>query len=182
MNPFETYIIRVSDPLSQHTRGVRKSLLVSSVVAIAVARTGLIPTKISALGLEFSQADRGSMLWLMAAVVAFFLISFFVSATSDFMAWRMSQMAKAWEDDSSGYETLRSSHLCNDSLTKEERESLKDKDLAMTSLWRNAGYLARHRQVKRLVGPLSWARIIVEFLVPAMAGATALAFLISTSP
>ncbi|SCX51651.1 hypothetical protein SAMN05720354_1114 [Nitrosospira sp. Nsp1] len=76
MNPFEADIIRVTDPLSQHTRSVRKSLLVSSVIAIFVATTGFIPTKVSALGLEFSQSDRGSMLWLIGVIVAFFLLSF----------------------------------------------------------------------------------------------------------
>ena len=182
MKPFEAYIIRVSDPLSQHTRGVRKSLLVSSVIAIAVAVTGLMPTKISALGLEFSQADRGSMLWLIGAVVAFFLISFFVSAISDFMAWRMSQMAQAWEDDSTGYEALQNSYLCDKSLTIEERQAFKDKDHALTSLWRNAGYLESHRLVKRFVGPISWARIVVEFMLPAMAGLAALIFLVRTLP
>jgi len=127
VNPFETDIIRVADPLSKHTRGVRKSLLVSSVISIAVAKTGFIPTKVSALGLEFSQADRGSMLWLIGAVVSFFLLSFLVSALGDFMAWRMSHMAKAWDEDSVEYENLRKSILEDKKLTAEDREASKNK-------------------------------------------------------
>ena len=182
MNPFEADIIRVTDPLSQHTRGVRKSLLVSSVIAIAVAKTGFIPTKVSALGLEFSQADRGSMLWLIGAVVAFFLLSFLVSAFGDFMAWRMSQMAKTWDEDSIGYENLRKSILDDKKLTDEERDALQEQERRVGAMWRNAGHVDNHMLIQKLVGPISWARISVEFALPALAGITGLVFLIRTSP
>ena len=182
MNPFEADIIRVTDPLSQHTRGVRKSLLIASVIAIAVAKTGFIPTKISALGLEFSQADRGSMLWLIGAVVAFFLLSFVVSAFGDFMAWRMSQMAKAWDEDSIGYENLRKSILDDKKLTDEEREALQEQERRGGAMWRNAGHLDNHMLVQKLVGTISWARISVEFVLPAIAGIAGLVFLIRTAP
>jgi hypothetical protein len=181
VNPFEADIIRVTDPLSQHTRGVRKSLLIASVIAIAVAKTGFIPTKISALGLEFSQADRGSMLWLIGAVVAFFLLSFVVSAFGDFMSWRMSQMAKAWDEDSIGYENLRKYILEDKKLTDEEREVLQEQERRGGAMWRNAGHLDNHMLVQKLVGPISWARISVEFVLPAIAGVAGLVFLIRTA-
>ena len=182
MNPFEADIIRVTDPLTAHTRGVRKSLLISSVIAIAVAKTGFIPTKISALGLEFSQADRGSMLWLIGAVVAFFLLSFLVSAFGDFMAWRMSQMAKAWDEDAVGYDNLRKSILEDKKLTEEEREALQEQERRGGAMWRNAGHVDNHMLVQRLVGPISWARITVEFVLPALAGVAGLVFLIRATP
>ena len=182
MNPFEADIIRITDPLSQHTRGVRKSLLIASVIAIAVAKTGFIPTKISALGLEFSQADRGSMLWLIGAILAFFLISFMVSSVGDFMAWKMSQMAKSWEEDSDEYENLRKSILEDKKFTKEEHEALQEQERRDGAMWRNAGHLDRHLLVQKLVGPISWARISVEFLIPVIAGFTGLFFLLRTAP
>lgn len=182
MNPFEEDIIRVTDPLSAHTRGVRKSLLISSVIAIAVARTGFIPTKISALGLEFSQADRGSMLWLIGAVVVFFLLSFLVSAFGDFMAWRMSQMAKAWNEEAVGYDNLRRSILEDKKLTAEEREEVQEQERRVGAMWRSAGHVDNYRLVQRMVRPISWARITVEFVLPVIAGCVGLVLLIRATP
>ena len=182
MNPFEADIIRVTDPLSQNTRVVRKSLLVSSVIAIAVVKTGFIPTKISALGLEFSQADRGSMLWLIGAVVAFFLLSFLVAAFADFMAWRMSHMAKTWDEDLVEHSNLRKSILEEKKLTDEERETLQVQERYVGAMWRNAGHMGNYILVKKLVGPISWARLAIEFLLPTLISITALTLLIRTSP
>ncbi|MFT3960444.1 hypothetical protein [Propionivibrio sp.] len=182
MNPFEADIIRVTDPLTPYTRSVRKSLLISSVIAMAVAKTGFVPTKISALGLEFSQADRGAMLWLVGAVVAFFLISFLVSAFGDFMAWRMSQMAKAWDEDSVGYENLRKLFLEDKKLTEEEREELREQERRVGAMWRNAGHLDNHLLIQRLVGPISWARVTVEFILPFLAGIAGLVLIVRTTP
>lgn len=182
MNPFEVDIIRVTDPLTSHTRGVRKSLLITSVIAMAVAETGFVPTKISALGLEFSQADRGSMLWLVGAIVAFFLISFLVAAFGDFIAWRMSRMAKAWDEDSVGYENLRKSFLEDKKLTEEEREALQEQERRVGAMWRNAGHVDNHLLIQKLVGPISWARVTVEFVIPILAGIVGLVFVFSAKP
>ena len=153
----------------------------SSVIAIAVAKTGFVPTKVSALGLEFSQADRGSMLWLIGAVVAFFLLSFLVAAFADFMAWRMSHMAKAWDEDSIEYEKLRKSIVEDRKLTDEEREALQEQERRGGAMWRNAGHAYDHRRVQKFVVSISWARVAVEFVLPALAGIIALALLIRTS-
>lgn len=182
LNPFEADVIRVADPLSAHARSVRKSLLISSVIAIAVARTGLIPTQISALGLQFSQADRGSMLWLIGAVVGFLLLSFVVAAAADFAAWRMSIFAKSWEEEADGYENLRKSILEEKRLTKEDREALQEQERHMGAMWRNAGHLDRYSFMQKLVGTISWARVAVEFVAPVLSGISAMVLLACTSP
>jgi hypothetical protein len=177
LNPFEADVIRVADPLSQHTRSVRKSLLVASIVATAIATTGLIPAKISALGIEFSRADRGSMLWLLAVIVGFLLISFTVTAAADFTAWRMSFSAKAWDEESRGYDNLRRVLLEERSLTDQDREDLGEVERRIGSMWRNDGHLDRHMLIEKVVGPVSWARATVEFVAPLIAGVTALVLL-----
>lgn len=182
MNPFEAEVIRVTDPLSMHARSVRKSLLVTSVIAVAVAKTGLIPTQISALGLHFSQADRGSMLWLIGAVVGFLLISFVVAAAADFAAWRMSIFAKSWEEESESYGNLRKSIAEEKHLTEEDREALQEQERRVGAMWRNAGHIDRYQFIQKLVGTISWARVLVEFVAPVLAGITALAFLVCASP
>lgn len=182
MNPFEANVIRVSDPLSPHTRSVRKSLLISSVAAIFIATTGLIPEKISAMGIEFTQADRGSMLWVLGLVVFFLLVSFAVTAAADFAAWRMSFSAKAWEEESQGYNNVRKSMMENRSLTDGDREELAEMERRIGAMWRNDGHVDRYSILERIVGPISWARILVEFVAPLAAGIFGLVLLIRVSP
>jgi amino acid permease len=69
-------------------------------------RTGLVPSKISALGLEFSQTDQKSLLSILALITLYFVAAFILYASSDFVAWRLAfvealkQWAtqKKWED------------------------------------------------------------------------------------
>jgi len=182
MNPFKAEVVRVTDPLSAHTRSLRKLLLISSVVAAAVAKAGLVPTQISALGLQFSQADRGSILWLIGAVVLFALVSFLVVALADFSAWRMSLYASSWEEESESYETTHKLMLEYKSLTEEDKEMLQEQERRLSAMWRNAGHVGRYMSMKKIVGVISWARVVVEFVAPVLAGATALIFLMGASP
>ncbi|WP_146257044.1 hypothetical protein [Stenotrophomonas maltophilia] len=182
MSSFEVSIISISDPLSPHTRSVRKSLLIASVIAIFISTTGLIPAKITALGIEFSQADRGSMLWVLGLVVAFLLMSFSVTAAADFAAWRMSFSAKAWEEESQGYDNARNSMLESRSLTDEDREELAEIERRIGSMWRNAGHVGRYSMLERAVGPISWARALIEFAFPIVAGVSSLVLLVRASP
>lgn len=82
--------ILLKDPLSEVTRKERRTLLGVSAIGILMVETGLVPTKISALGIEFSLAERAALLKALAAVVIYFLAAFFLYAGSDFLAWRLS--------------------------------------------------------------------------------------------
>lgn len=182
MNPFKAEVVRVTDPLSSHTRSVRKSLLIASVLAAAVGKAGLIPTQISALGLEFSQADRGSLLLLLGVVVLFMLVSFVVAAAADFAAWRMSLFASSWEEEAESYENLRKLMVEQKGLSEEDREMLQEQERRIGSMWRNAGHVGRYTLMQRIVGAVSWARVGVEFMAPVVAGIGALSFLVCASP
>lgn len=81
--------ILLQDPVSEATRNERRSLLGISTVAIAIVKTGLVPSKISALGIEFSEADKSTLLWILTAVVLYFLLAFLIYGLSDFLAWRL---------------------------------------------------------------------------------------------
>ena len=81
--------IRVQDPLSEVTRAERKSLLGVSAIGIVIARSGLVPARISALGIEFDRTDQRALLGMLAAVVAYFLVAFVVYGISDLVAWRL---------------------------------------------------------------------------------------------
>lgn len=182
MNPFEADAVQLVDPLSPHTRSVRKSLLIASTFGIAIATTGFIPEKVSALGVEFSQADRGSMLLLLSVIIGFLWVSFAVVAATDFTAWRMSWSAKAWEEESQGYEAVRRGMLENRGLTEVDLEELATVERQIGSMWRWAGHSKRNERFQKLVGPVAWSRATIEFAVPLIAGAVAMILLANTSP
>jgi len=76
--------VAVSDPLSEVTRQERKFLLGASALGVVIVKTGLVPSKISALGIEFEQADQKALLIAVGAVVLYFLFAFIIYGTSDF--------------------------------------------------------------------------------------------------
>src|SRR6266851_5310284 len=81
-NPGEILIV---DPLSEVTRKERRNLLIFSVLSYAIFKTGLIPTKITALGVEFSSTDQTALLRVLAGLVAYFLLTFVVYGGSDYL-------------------------------------------------------------------------------------------------
>lgn len=89
--------IRVRDPLSEVTRKERRILLGVSALGIIVAKTGLIPSKITSLGIEFSSTDQRSLVWVLGAITVYFLSAFVIYAISDFVAWRIAFYAAALE-------------------------------------------------------------------------------------
>ena len=149
-------------------------MLIASTVALAVGMTGLIPAKIAALGVEFSEVDRNSMVLLLIGVVAFMLISFVVTAASDFTAWRISHASKAWAEESSGYEAARRSFMESRNLTEDEKEDLARLEISQGNMWRSAGHVDRYMFVKKIIGVVSWARFSVEFIAPTLVGVAAL--------
>jgi hypothetical protein len=91
MNDVLTRDLVAYDPLSEVTRKERKALLGVAVIGIALAEVPLVPTKLSAFGLEFSTLNQRAFLALYAVVVAYFLIAFLVYAFTDYVAWKRSQ-------------------------------------------------------------------------------------------
>jgi hypothetical protein len=72
--PLETAI---RDPLSEVTRKERRLLLGVSVLGLAMVKIGLVPQKISALGVEFSSVNQKTLLYLIALIVVYFFVCFF---------------------------------------------------------------------------------------------------------
>jgi len=91
-------------------------------------------------------------------------------------------MAKAWDEEAVGYDNFRRSLLEDKKLTEEEREELQEQERRVGSMWRNAGHVDNYMLVQRLVKPISWARIAVEFVLPVVAGGAGLMFLIRATP
>lgn len=84
-NPTEFLV----DPLSTISRSERRNLLLASVSGILLAKAGLLPTRISTLGIELSIPDQRTILIISASLVCYFIVAFIVFGISDLMIWRM---------------------------------------------------------------------------------------------
>jgi hypothetical protein len=80
--------VALTDPLREVTRKDRLYLLALSIVSITIVKTGLVPQEITTLGIVFAEADRKSLLSMLAIVILYFLLGFVIYAFSDFLVWR----------------------------------------------------------------------------------------------
>ena len=90
----------VKDPLSVVARNERRSLLGVGVLALVMS-AGIIPTKISALGIEFSNYVQSDLIFIFILVNVYYLVAFFVYGVSDFIAWRVrliESLVKAYKE------------------------------------------------------------------------------------
>ncbi len=75
----------LGDPLSDVTRKERRMLLAISLLGVGLVKTGLVPTKIEALGVEFDKANQQALLFLLAIVAVYFFSAFLIYAAADFL-------------------------------------------------------------------------------------------------
>jgi len=78
--------VLLKDPLSDVTRRERRALLGVAAAGYAVTKTGLVPSKIEALGIEFSPKEQGALLAVFAFVVIYFVVTFVLYAATDALA------------------------------------------------------------------------------------------------
>jgi hypothetical protein len=81
--------VLLKDPLSVETRKERRNLLAISALGIVMVKTGLVPTKISVLGVEFSQSNQTALLYTIAGIAIYFLLAFIFYALSDYSTYRI---------------------------------------------------------------------------------------------
>lgn len=56
-------------------------------MGVGLVRTGLVPTKIEALGVEFDKANQQALLGIIAVVTLYFFAAFVFYAAADILAW-----------------------------------------------------------------------------------------------
>ena len=158
--------IALEDPLKDVTRKERKFLLATSLIGIGVVRTGLVPSKISALGIEFTSANQYSILSIFSLVVLYFLVAFIIYAFSDFLIWRRSLRRQRQEFALEGARFKKMKNFTVDDLPTEEELAVyrKPNGLFLVSYWNPI--------------PVSIIRAIFEFLLPIIIGIIAIYFLI----
>jgi hypothetical protein len=74
-------------PLGEEVRKERRALLIASVIAIAIGASGIVPTRITTLGIEFSSGDRIILLRIVALVIAYLTFAFVLHAVLDGLDW-----------------------------------------------------------------------------------------------
>ena len=160
--------IKLRDPLSDLTRKERKFLLGISILSITLVKAGIVPTKITALGVEVGKTDQQSILWVIGLITFYFLIAFIIYAASDFLAWRMAFFHAF-------IESFEKSEVAHNNISNySSTERLRDiKNEIKSSLG--------NRVVFVLTGPVSFLRAIFEFFLPIVVGIYAIILVWATN-
>jgi hypothetical protein len=152
MNSNHPLDVSLRDLLTEVTRKERRMLLGVSVLAIFVARTGLVPSKISALGVDFELAQQQAFLWMFPPVVGYFLFAFVLYGAADFIAWRIAYN----EGSKENFKKLLEGVLPKTAKDAATSEYVPE---GWVSVWPN--HMAR---------PVSILRAMFEFLLPVCVG------------
>jgi hypothetical protein len=152
------------DPLSEVTRKERVYLLGSSIGRIAILKTGLVPSKITALGIELEKGNQEIILSLLGLVVLYFLAAFVVYATSDFLAW--------WES----YQAALHEHITPDAKIIEELP--EDHEEFLERFREELPSMSRRRRTRRTGLIVATIRALLEYVLPVLVGAYAAYILI----
>jgi hypothetical protein len=158
--------ILLDDPLSGETRAKRKYLLITSLIGIAMVKAGIVPKKISALGVELEPSNQGVLLYLVSAVIVYFLFAFFVYAFSDFIGWRKRVSLFYQENIKTFVKRISGRDSDNYDHTSEFAEFLKNAE-ERVHFW------------KRLSPIASVIRGLFDFLLPMLVSAYAVYILVS---
>lgn len=79
----------MASSISEQTVKERKYLLIASAVGLFISFTGSVPTKFSALGIEFSAKEQSAFVIAIIVIVLYFLLAFIIYGWSDFLRWRI---------------------------------------------------------------------------------------------
>jgi hypothetical protein len=157
----------VKDPLSEVTRKERRFLLGFSIICYALLRAELVPTRISAFGVDFSDANRQALLHVLALAMVYLLIAFAVYAASDFVSWRVAFY--------SAYRVFGSTPIPKEEAGDPKFPGLSEFRRGVYQLGNPTSELAH-----RLSFPVSLLRGLLEFLLPLGFGGYVLYLLLTT--
>ena len=164
-NPdFEQSLLR--DALSEVARKARRSLLGISLIGITLKISGMVPSKIPSLGIEFKLADQQKLLLIVAFIILYFIVAFIIYAASDYLSWKLE--IKRWELEKIVSENEEYFHnpspppgSCDEEIERDKGKSHK-----------------KYRIYFRLVVPTSIVRVLFDFGLPIAVGAYALFLLV----
>ncbi|MBM4855601.1 hypothetical protein HYO47_22400 [Vibrio parahaemolyticus] len=146
------------DPLSEVTRKERRMLLGLSMLGVFFAKTGIVPSKISTLGIELAATEQSSFFYVLAAMLVYF--AFALYAFSDFIVWKKAVI----ESDVSEYKNYVIER------ETEHQQNPIDEEVSSSRLMlyrKNRVWLSAKK-------PVSLARSFFEFILPIIVGSVSL--------
>lgn len=81
--------VLAADPLSDIARRERRALVAVSSVGLIMAKGGLVPSRITALGIEFDTTEQNVLVGVLVFAVLYFFVGFVIYASQDFALSRL---------------------------------------------------------------------------------------------
>lgn len=136
-------------------------MLAVSGIGLLVAWAGLVPTKISALGIEFNQTEQRNLKISLAVVIAYFAVAFALYAWADFLAWRLRQIRTI--EDFANATADKESKFFGPSGAYEQVRDMKKRELSGETLFQFPQLVKLSRALTK---PTTVVRALFEFVFP----------------
>jgi hypothetical protein len=167
-----------TDPLSEVTRQERKALLAACVIAVSIAAGGLVPGEIDALGIRLTPAQEKSLLYIIAAVIAYFVLGFTIYALSDLNRRKVAALQARRKVAHSIDEAMR--HY------KEAEEELKAEGKDITVLmederFKRVASFSDQAKLAQKVGAIGTLRIVFDVWLPILIGIVSAILVLATT-
>ena len=147
--------------------------MLSSIIAIAVRKAGFVLTNISALGIDFKQAEQDMIVVFISFIVLYFIVSFIVYAATDFLSWindihkaKKDLIRQEFEMDES-FEIFKTS-CTNEELDKTIDEYEREKKIRKQQTGLASGWLTK--VLFSSFSPTALIRGFLDFILPILVG------------
>lgn len=98
----------LKDPLGDVTRKERRNLLCVSIIVISIVRIGLVPTRITSLGIELTKPETTAFLWMLGSITVYFFLTYLIYALSDYLHWTIAWYDVKWDEISKQADNVKS--------------------------------------------------------------------------
>jgi hypothetical protein len=156
--------ISINNSLSELSRRERKYLLMTSAIGVFVSWAGVVPTKISALGIELNSSEQKAFLLMLACIVTYFLLAFVIYGFKDFIEWRIT------------YHSHRRNQTRKHLIAIHEFEEQDHPDGLEQEVDKRLKHIRWPHRAKR---PVIWLNIFFEFAFPILVSLFSIASLVT---
>ncbi|HDX8428271.1 TPA: hypothetical protein RQN23_002971 [Aeromonas veronii] len=119
-NKWNLFYNGLTTPFGENTIRARNKLGLSSLLGVVVALFGVLPTKVAALGVEFSISNQKAFIAVLFIAVIYHIACFIVNILSDIMVWRVVSCVKS-EDSLMELKLFDISHLNKEQILNQVR-------------------------------------------------------------
>lgn len=157
----ENIVNGLRDPLNETTRKTGRNLLISSTIGILITKAGLIPIKISSVGIEFSSSDINVLVIILGISILYFLMKFSISICSELQAWNLL------------YKSNKLEKLLDHARKKQDE--FKNKNFSEKAVEVQFSLMSTHRRTLWIIS----IRLFVEVLIPILMSIFSICYVIT---